>query len=97
MTKSKEDLVLFFYFLSNPFQWTKHLTRLVSRNPLLPAVASYAHGGARGRVLEICWIRYETYLIPGETLIPGGKGEGKSFTLVLDMPHNYVGYGMWLT
>ena len=29
--------------------------------------------------------RLETYLIPGETLIPGGKG--KRFTLVLDMPH----------
>ena len=28
---------------------------------------------------------YETYLIPGETLIPGGRG--KRFTLVLDMPH----------
>ena len=28
--------------------------------------------------------RYETYLIPGETLIPG-KG-GKRFTLVLDIP-----------
>ena len=31
--------------------------------------------------------RLETYLIPGETLIPGGEGEGeKRFTLVLDMP-----------
>ena len=30
--------------------------------------------------------RLETYLIPGETLIPGGKG-GKRFTLVLDMLH----------
>ena len=29
--------------------------------------------------------RYETYLIPGETLIPGEGG--KRFTLVLDMPH----------
>ena len=26
---------------------------------------------------------YETFIIPGETLIPGGK----RFTLVLDMPH----------
>ena len=35
--------------------------------------------------------RYETYLIPGETLIPGGRGEGgKRFTLVLDMPHIWV-------
>ena len=32
--------------------------------------------------------RYETYLIPGETLIPGGRG--KRFTLVLDMPHIHL-------
>ena len=29
--------------------------------------------------------RYETYPIPGETLIPGGRVE--RFTLVLDMRH----------
>ena len=34
--------------------------------------------------------RYETYLIPGETLIPGGRGKGERFTLVLDMRHIYL-------
>ena len=32
--------------------------------------------------------RYETYPIPGETLIPGGRG--KRFTLVLDMQYSEI-------
>ena len=36
---------------------------------------------------ELCGlISYETYLIPGETLIPGGRG--KRLGKVLDMPHS---------
>ena len=34
------------------------------------------------------YTRLETYLIPAETLIPGGRGE--RFTLVLDMRHIYT-------
>ena len=34
--------------------------------------------------------RYETYLIPGETLIPGGKGEREAF-------HPGIGYASYLS
>ena len=47
--------------------------------------------------LEICTIKskgpsasYEPYLIPGETLIPGGTGELKAF-------HPGIGYASYLT
>ena len=33
--------------------------------------------------------RYETYLIPGETLIAGGRGEGEAF-------HPGIGYASYL-
>ena len=33
--------------------------------------------------------RYETYLIPGETLIPGGRGRGEAF-------HPGIGYASYL-
>ena len=41
--------------------------------------------------------RYKSYVIPGETLIPGGRGGGKRFTLVLDMPHIYIIQGVQIT
>ena len=39
------------------------------------------------------YLRYETYLIPGETLIPGERGEGKGKGEAF---HPGIGYATYL-